>query len=91
MNLSNVGVNHEEGSSLRVPRVECSRLPARKRDCRVDSQTESDPFSLVDPMIGSANAGYTFSGAVFPFGVVSFSPEELASSATKRNTPGFSL
>jgi putative alpha-1,2-mannosidase len=42
-------------------------------------------------MIGSANAGYTFSGAVFPFGVVSFSPEELASSATKRNTPGFSL
>lgn len=52
------------------------------------AQTRTDPASLVDPLIGSANMGYTFPGAVVPFGMVSFSPEELSSSASKRNTPG---
>ncbi len=39
-------------------------------------------------MIGTANAGYTFPGAVVPFGMVSFSPNLLAVSADKRNIPG---
>ena len=54
----------------------------------MNAQTVPDPATLVDPLIGSANLGYTFPGAVLPFGMVSFSPEELAPAPTKRNTPG---
>ena len=42
----------------------------------MNAQTVPDPATLVDPLIGSANLGYTFPGAVLPFGMVSFSPEE---------------
>jgi len=36
-----------------------------------------DPASLVNPFIGTTNGGNEFPGAVLPFGMVSFSPEEL--------------
>lgn len=52
------------------------------------AQTSIDPATLVDPMIGTANKGYTFPGAVVPFGMLSFSPEQLAPSAKVRNIPG---
>lgn len=52
------------------------------------AQSPADPAALVNPMIGTANSGFTFPGAVVPFGMVAFSPSELASSAQKRNTPG---
>lgn len=35
------------------------------------------PASWVNPLIGTANSGNTFPGAVLPFGMVAFSPEEL--------------
>ncbi|WP_051266270.1 GH92 family glycosyl hydrolase [Nakamurella lactea] len=34
----------------------------------------TDPASDVDPLVGTANAGNTFPGAVAPFGMLSFSP-----------------
>ena len=34
------------------------------------------PAALVNPLIGTANGGNTFPGAVVPFGMVQFSPEE---------------
>lgn len=52
------------------------------------AQSSTDPASLVDPMIGTAHFGYTFPGAVVPFGMVSFSPNLLSAAADKRNTPG---
>ena len=51
-------------------------------------QSSADPASLVNPMIGTAHLGYTFPGAVVPFGMVSFSPNLLSAAADKRNTPG---
>jgi predicted alpha-1,2-mannosidase len=35
-----------------------------------------EPASLVNPFIGTTNGGNEFPGAVLPFGMVSFSPEE---------------
>ena len=37
----------------------------------------ADPSSLVNPFIGTTNGGNEFPGAVLPFGMVSFSPEEV--------------
>jgi predicted alpha-1,2-mannosidase len=34
-----------------------------------------DPAALVNPLIGSANGGNTYPGAVLPFGMVAWSPE----------------
>lgn len=36
-----------------------------------------DPASLVNPFIGTTNGGNVFPGATLPFGMVSFSPEEV--------------
>ncbi|MDH7640724.1 GH92 family glycosyl hydrolase [Sphingomonas oryzagri] len=36
----------------------------------------ADPAALVNPFIGTTNGGNEFPGAVLPFGMVSFSPEE---------------
>jgi predicted alpha-1,2-mannosidase len=52
------------------------------------AQAPVDPATLVNPMIGTANSGFTFPGAVVPFGMVTFSPELLATTANERNTPG---
>ena len=37
----------------------------------------ADPSALVNPFIGTTNGGNLFPGAVLPFGMVSFSPEEV--------------
>ena len=49
-----------------------------------------DPASLVNPFIGTTNGGNVFPGAVLPFGMVSFSPEEtpLPGSALVVAAPG---
>ncbi|TPW75477.1 GH92 family glycosyl hydrolase [Schumannella soli] len=41
----------------------------------------TDPAATVDPFIGSANAGNTFPGAVAPFGMLAWSPDQ----STKRS------
>ncbi|MBE7217011.1 MAG: GH92 family glycosyl hydrolase [Caulobacteraceae bacterium] len=41
------------------------------------------PSVLVDPLVGTANGGNTFPGAVVPFGMVQFSPEESPDPAKK--------
>jgi predicted alpha-1,2-mannosidase len=42
----------------------------------------SDPVSHVDPLIGSANGGNTYPGAVLPFGMISWSPTNTAGDQT---------
>jgi predicted alpha-1,2-mannosidase len=37
----------------------------------------ADPAALVNPFIGTTNGGNDFPGAVLPFGMVAFSPEEV--------------
>ncbi len=37
----------------------------------------ADPAGLVNPFIGTTNGGNEFPGAVLPFGMMSFSPEEV--------------
>jgi predicted alpha-1,2-mannosidase len=39
-------------------------------------EVAADPAALVNPFIGTTNGGNVFPGAVLPFGMVSFSPEE---------------
>jgi predicted alpha-1,2-mannosidase len=47
-----------------------------------------DPAAEVHPLIGTANGGNTFPGAVVPFGMVQWSPENTRGDATRRPAPG---
>ncbi|MBV2354199.1 GH92 family glycosyl hydrolase [Streptomyces sp. J2-1] len=47
-----------------------------------------DPTGYVDPLIGTSNGGDTFPGAVTPFGMFSFSPENTRGDATRTAAPG---
>jgi predicted alpha-1,2-mannosidase len=43
----------------------------------------TDPASYVDTRIGTANGGNTFPGAVLPFGMLAWSPEEVRPDASR--------
>jgi predicted alpha-1,2-mannosidase len=47
-----------------------------------------DPTTLVNPLIGTANGGNVFPGAVLPFGMASFSPENSRGNQTRTAAPG---
>ncbi|MGW1722125.1 GH92 family glycosyl hydrolase [Streptomyces sp. NPDC002306] len=47
-----------------------------------------DPTPYVDPLIGTKNGGNVFPGAVAPFGMFSFSPENTRGDATRTAAPG---
>ncbi|MFF8481296.1 GH92 family glycosyl hydrolase [Streptomyces antibioticus] len=47
-----------------------------------------DPTAYVDPLIGTKNGGNVFPGAVTPFGMFSFSPENTRGDATRTAAPG---
>ncbi|MFF5016223.1 GH92 family glycosyl hydrolase [Streptomyces sp. NPDC001165] len=48
----------------------------------------NDPTPYVDPLIGTRNGGNVFPGAVMPFGMFSFSPENTRGDATRTAAPG---
>src|SRR5665213_498186 len=52
------------------------------------AQDSMKPASFVNPLIGTANEGHTFPGAVVPFGMVSWSPEEVLATRTHGFPPG---
>ncbi|MHB9854245.1 GH92 family glycosyl hydrolase [Streptomyces krungchingensis] len=47
-----------------------------------------DPTTYVDPLIGTKNGGNVFPGAVVPFGMLSWSPENTRGDATRTAAPG---
>ncbi|MEU2060169.1 GH92 family glycosyl hydrolase [Streptomyces sp. NPDC013455] len=47
-----------------------------------------DPTPYVDPLIGTRNGGDVFPGAVVPFGMLSWSPENTRGDATSTAAPG---
>ncbi|WP_416980381.1 GH92 family glycosyl hydrolase [Streptomyces sp. T028] len=47
-----------------------------------------DPTAYVDPLIGTRNGGNVFPGAVTPFGMLSWSPENTRGDATRTAAPG---
>ncbi|MFR0356623.1 GH92 family glycosyl hydrolase [Streptomyces sediminimaris] len=47
-----------------------------------------DPAAYVDPLIGTRNGGNVFPGAVTPFGMLSWSPENTRGDATRTAAPG---
>src|SRR5690242_17284232 len=53
-----------------------------------DDPSRVDPTTLVNPLIGTANGGNVFPGAVLPFGMFSFSPENTRGSQTRTAAPG---
>jgi len=58
----------------------CARRPA--------PEPVADPAALVNPLIGSANGGNTFPGAVTPFGMLAWSPETTRGDHTRTAAPG---
>ncbi len=52
------------------------------------SGASADPASYVNPLIGSSNGGNTFPGAVVPFGMFSWSPENTRGDMTRAAAPG---
>jgi predicted alpha-1,2-mannosidase len=63
----------------------CAALPSFAQG---NLQSKSGPAALVNPLIGTANSGNTFPGAVLPFGMVAFSPEELLPGPGRGIPPG---
>ncbi len=61
----------------------CCLVAAASAACATSSGAQS-PAALVNPLIGTANGGNTFPGAVAPFGMVQFSPEESPDPAKSR-------
>ncbi|MFJ7150797.1 GH92 family glycosyl hydrolase [Streptomyces sp. NPDC100445] len=47
-----------------------------------------DPTPYVDPLIGTSGGGDVFPGAVVPFGMLSWSPENTRGDATRTAAPG---
>ncbi|MFF7749719.1 GH92 family glycosyl hydrolase [Streptomyces sp. NPDC007971] len=47
-----------------------------------------DPTPYVDPLIGTKNGGNVFPGAVLPFGMLSWSPENTRGDAARTSAPG---
>ncbi|MFL4903852.1 GH92 family glycosyl hydrolase [Streptomyces sp. MMS24-I2-30] len=47
-----------------------------------------DPVSYVNPLIGSANAGNTYPGAVQPFGMLAWSPQNSRGNQVSTPAPG---
>src|SRR2546423_10364333 len=60
--------------------------PAAAADPEAMSRT--DPTAFVNPLIGTANGGNVFPGAVLPFGMASFSPENSRGNQTRTAAPG---
>src|SRR2546421_4889808 len=58
--------------------------PARAEDLAA----MGDPTTAVNPLIGTANGGNVFPGAVLPFGMASFSPENSRGNQTRTAAPG---
>src|SRR5688500_10704236 len=52
------------------------------------AQAPGDLAALVNPLIGTAGGGNTFPGAVLPFGMFSWSPENTRGDATRTAAPG---
>src|SRR5262245_29442794 len=48
----------------------------------------TDPTISVNPLIGTAHGGNVFPGAVLPFGMASFSPENSRGNQTRTAAPG---
>lgn len=48
----------------------------------------ADPTPYVDPLIGTSNGGNVFPGAVTPFGMLSWSPENTRGDAPRTAAPG---
>lgn len=62
--------------------------PALAAPAAAPPELVKDPTSYVDPLIGTANAGNVFPGAVVPFGMLSWSPETTRGDATRTTAPG---
>ncbi|WP_333774236.1 GH92 family glycosyl hydrolase [Streptomyces sp. IBSBF 3136] len=54
----------------------------------VEDRLVKDPTPYVDPLIGTRNGGDVFPGAVVPFGMLSWSPENTRGDATRTAAPG---
>src|SRR5687768_2749367 len=52
------------------------------------AQAPGDLAALVNPLIGTAGGGNTFPGAVLPFGMLSWSPENTRGDMTRAAAPG---
>ena len=65
--------------------ISCVALPGFAQP---NPQPKLGPAALVNPFIGTANSGNTFPGAVLPFGMVAFSPEELLPGPGRGIPPG---
>ncbi|GAA2899507.1 GH92 family glycosyl hydrolase [Streptomyces mexicanus] len=71
--------------ALAVAATSMSVTPA---SARADAGTVKDPASYVDPLIGTANAGNTYPGAVQPFGMLAWSPQNSRGNQVSTPAPG---
>src|SRR5256885_17139559 len=53
-----------------------------------DPAAVADPTAFVNPLIGTANRGDVFPGAVLPFGMAAFSPEHSPGNQARTAAPG---
>ncbi|MGQ4383696.1 GH92 family glycosyl hydrolase [Streptomyces sp. SAS_270] len=63
-------------------------IPALAAPAAAPPDPVRDPTPYVDPLIGTKNGGNVFPGAVVPFGMLSWSPENTRGDATRTAAPG---
>ena len=73
---------------MRIPTLLIALLSVVPSDAQVQVGVERDPVSQVNPLIGTAGGGNTFPGAVLPFGMLSWSPENTRGDMTRAAAPG---
>lgn len=75
-------------------RTHCARAVVAGLFCCASVQAGAQPASpndlaaYVNPLIGTSNGGNTFPGAVLPFGLFSWSPENTRGDMTRAAAPG---
>jgi len=62
-----------------------SGIPARAAEL---PEIVTDPASFVNPFIGTTNLGNTYPGAVTPFGMLAWSPQNTRGDSTRTAAPG---
>jgi predicted alpha-1,2-mannosidase len=63
-------------------------IPAATAAPEDEFRALGDPAAYVDPLIGTSNLGNTFPGAVTPFGMLAWSPEESRGNGLRAAAPG---
>jgi predicted alpha-1,2-mannosidase len=75
-------------AAVAVLAMAATAATATPASAAADQSPVKDPVSYVNPLIGSSNAGNTYPGAVQPFGMLAWSPQNSRGNQVSTPAPG---